>query len=266
MNVPAWGLVGALLLSVPPAVPAQTPAELVQSYVGQKRILRHFSDKFAGKVKRKDLSKLAGGCDFPVEIPTARYQEQDKEVELQVETIGRLVLYLQKQPQRQACGAGRTAPGRLRLTGFDPDTPADALRAELDALLQTPEAYLASRGIAYSVAPTPNPTEPVLDLPRPRANPPDHTPPQAVLTLEATYSEAARQAKKSGVVLVRFLVGTDGRVYQPRIVHAGSLKPIGFGLEEQTLRVLDLCRFLPAQKNGQPVAYWVTIEMSFRLR
>ena len=57
------------------------------------------------------------------------------------------------------------------------------------------------------------------------------------------------------------LFGSDGVVKQVRI-----LKGLPDGLNEEALRTAYQITFTPAMKDGQPVAYWQTLEMNFNLR
>jgi TonB family protein len=75
------------------------------------------------------------------------------------------------------------------------------------------------------------------------------------------YTKAARNNNTQGSIRVRALVGADGTVKQVRVV---SGLPDGLN-EEATLAVKKM-RFKPAIKNGQPVAYWIPLEIEFNLR
>ena len=76
------------------------------------------------------------------------------------------------------------------------------------------------------------------------------------------YTEEARKNKVQGVVTARILVGPDGLVRQVRIRGAG----LADGLNEEAIRAARQMRFRPAMKDGQPVAYWVAIEIEFNIR
>lgn len=76
------------------------------------------------------------------------------------------------------------------------------------------------------------------------------------------YTEEARKNKVQGVVTARVLVGADGLVRQVKIRGAG----LADGLNEEAIRAALQMRFRPAMKDGQPVAYWVVIEIEFNIR
>ena len=75
------------------------------------------------------------------------------------------------------------------------------------------------------------------------------------------YSEEARKAKYSGLVMVEAVVNLDGHLSDVRVV-----KSPGLGLEDNTIQTLKTWRCKPAiGPNGKPVAVIVPIEVNFRL-
>jgi TonB family protein len=76
------------------------------------------------------------------------------------------------------------------------------------------------------------------------------------------YTEEARKNKVQGAVRARVLVGADGFVKQVKISGAG----LPDGLNEQAIEAAKQMRFQPATKNGQAVAYWVTVDIEFNIR
>jgi len=75
------------------------------------------------------------------------------------------------------------------------------------------------------------------------------------------YSEEARKAKYSGVVLVDAVVTLDGRVTEPRVI-----KSPGLGLDETTVQTMRTWRCKAALgPNGRPVPTRVQFEVNFRL-
>jgi len=77
---------------------------------------------------------------------------------------------------------------------------------------------------------------------------------------EPEYSEAARKAKISGVVMVSLQVEADGTPSNVRVERG-----LGYGLDEKAVEAVRKYRFKPAMRNGQPVAVPVHIEIVFRL-
>jgi len=74
------------------------------------------------------------------------------------------------------------------------------------------------------------------------------------------FTESARKAKFQGVVVLKLVVDEQGL---PTNVHI--TKPIGYGLDEQALKCVKKWRFKPAEKDGQPVASEVAVEVDFHL-
>jgi periplasmic protein TonB len=75
------------------------------------------------------------------------------------------------------------------------------------------------------------------------------------------YSEEARKAKYSGIVLVEAVVNLDGHLSNLKLI-----KSPGLGLDENTLTTLKTWRCKAATgPSGKPVATIVTFEVNFRL-
>jgi periplasmic protein TonB len=75
------------------------------------------------------------------------------------------------------------------------------------------------------------------------------------------YTDEAREAKVQGTVLLRVLVGADGRAAQVQVV-----KGLGLGLEDRAIQSVRGWRFAPARDAaGRAVQEWVMIESVFRL-
>ena len=80
----------------------------------------------------------------------------------------------------------------------------------------------------------------------------------AALIEKIRYPEAARSAGIRGSVAVRFIVDTQGNVVSPRVVQG-----IGFGCDEEALRVVRQARFKPGIHGGKPVKVWRTMRIRF---
>jgi len=75
------------------------------------------------------------------------------------------------------------------------------------------------------------------------------------------YSDEARKAKYSGVVLVEAVITVDGRVTNPRVI-----KSPGLGLDDSTTNTMRTWRCKPVTgPNGKPVPVLVPFEVTFRL-
>jgi TonB family protein len=85
--------------------------------------------------------------------------------------------------------------------------------------------------------------------------------PIPLTTPSPRYTDAARKNKVQGTVRVRVLVGADGSVKQVRM-----MRGLPDGLEEEAIREAYRLRFKPAMKGGQPVPFWMPIDIEFNLR
>jgi protein TonB len=75
------------------------------------------------------------------------------------------------------------------------------------------------------------------------------------------YTDEARHVKVQGTVMLRVLVGADGRASEIRVVRG-----VGYGLEERAVQTVRGWKFSPARDaRRRPVAAWVIIEAVFRL-
>jgi TonB family protein len=88
----------------------------------------------------------------------------------------------------------------------------------------------------------------------------DITQPVPIYQPDPEYSDAARKAKYQGTVIVGVIIGTDGHVYDPKIVQA-----LGLGLDQKAIEAVKLWRFKPAERDGRPVRVAANIEVNFHL-
>jgi TonB family protein len=79
--------------------------------------------------------------------------------------------------------------------------------------------------------------------------------------VEPDYSEAARQAKVEGTVLLYIQVDPSGKAINIRVLHG-----LGLGLDQRAIEAVKKWKFEPAFKNGTPVTVEAQIEVNFRLR
>lgn len=84
--------------------------------------------------------------------------------------------------------------------------------------------------------------------------------PRPIFTPEPEFSEEARKAKYQGVVVLTIIVGTDGRVHNPRVIRA-----LGMGLDEKAIEGVKVWKFDPSKKDGRAVAVEMNIEVAFNL-
>ena len=140
-------------------------------------------------------------------------------------------------------GCSNKANVRVGMT--DPSVPADA---EWDEL---PEAVRA-RYFEMAAA-TGKPVE--VD------RPPYPAGGMAGLMGNVTYPESARRADIEGVVIVRAVIAADGSVAQVAV--AESAHPL---LDAEAVAAVERTRFVPAAKDGEPVAAEIHVPVRFALR
>ena len=84
--------------------------------------------------------------------------------------------------------------------------------------------------------------------------------PKILYRIEPEFSEEARKNKWQGVVVLRVVIGTDGKAHDIRVQRS-----LGMGLDEKAVEAVNQWRFDPGHKDGQPVPVEVSFEVSFRL-
>ncbi len=84
--------------------------------------------------------------------------------------------------------------------------------------------------------------------------------PRPIYEPEPEYSDAARKAGSTGLVLLSLVVGPEG---QPRNIKV--LASLVDGLDEKAVDAVKTWKFEPETKDGKPVAVQLKIEVAFRL-
>jgi TonB family protein len=81
------------------------------------------------------------------------------------------------------------------------------------------------------------------------------------LQMNLKYPAAAQRANVQGKVYIQFVVNTDGSIQNIDV-----LKPLGFGCDEEAIRVIkSFPRWTPAKQSGRLVRSRFTIPISFQL-
>jgi protein TonB len=86
------------------------------------------------------------------------------------------------------------------------------------------------------------------------------TPPQLVYKVEPEFSEEARKAKYSGMVILAIEVDATGHARSFRVIQSP-----GLGLEQKAIDAVTQWRFRPGYQDGKPVVTGATVEVNFRL-
>jgi len=224
---------------------SQTPDQAVASFVGQGMILPKGGDQYSIKLKKPQLSRMKGECDVAVMVKDADWKAEV--IRFRLENIG--TVSVMNQP-RSVCRIWQDEIV-LQLSGFGPNEAADSVLNSVRRVLQTPDEYLASKGVHFSI-----PAGAGEEVPA--KPPPPIIYPKSLLRVDGAYTSAARSARLKGAVTVRLIVGTDGRAHKVRL-----MRGLGFGLDENAMKVFPLWRFEPALQMDKAVAVESTVEMHF---
>jgi protein TonB len=76
------------------------------------------------------------------------------------------------------------------------------------------------------------------------------------------YPRAAREAQKTGMVIISFTIGNNGAVSNYRVI-----KSLGYGMDESALDAVKSAtgEWLPAMVNGEPVSIEYDVPVRFSL-
>jgi TonB family protein len=74
------------------------------------------------------------------------------------------------------------------------------------------------------------------------------------------YSEEARKAKYQGTVVLWLIVDANGKPRDVRVARS-----LGMGLDQKAIEAVRLWKFVPAMKDGTPVAVQINVEVNFHL-
>ena len=86
------------------------------------------------------------------------------------------------------------------------------------------------------------------------------TAPMLIHKTEPEYTEAAKEAKYQGTVLLYVEITPEGKATNIRV-----LRRLGLGLDEAAIEAVKKWQFKPGMKDGSPVTVQAQIEVNFRL-
>jgi TonB family protein len=89
---------------------------------------------------------------------------------------------------------------------------------------------------------------------------PAYVPPVVLSEMHPQYTEAAHAAHIQGEITLQVRFLATGRVEILRIVNG-----LGYGLDEQAMRVVEQIQFKPATRDGAPVDHVTLIHVTFQL-
>jgi hypothetical protein len=239
-----------------PATPAP-PAE-VQQLVGQTRILRHRGNERKVTLKREDLARLAGGCDAAVDVRQAALEGGT--LRLTLSHVGRPNL-----PARPRARGGACEPAPDTVVTVTRVGSAEAFSSTIDTLLPTPEQYLKASGTPFERDKGSAPAVAAADGPGTTGDERAlafrvKTWPVPLLTVDADFPAGKQVGGRESEVDFVGVVGTDGRLYAPKVV-----TPLSEEHVKQLLRAFEIWRYQPARSDTAEVPAKVNGKAVLRL-
>jgi len=92
------------------------------------------------------------------------------------------------------------------------------------------------------------------------------TPPKLIQQVNPEYPTLAKKAGVEGTVLLRLVIGTDGRVQKAEVLTVLPPKSKGIGLEDEAIKAVMQWKFSPALSAGKPVKVYYNVPVKFVLR
>jgi len=177
-----------------------------------------------------------------------------------------LAVWMQREQAPMETGtvlpAVEVAPGHGAATLPAPQDPAPgdgpADEATADGLFSLPEAPPARPAESAPPPLADQEVEPAAGAPPPAASMANQ-PPVAVHTPGPSYPGRSLRRRESGEVLVRAVVGADGRPTQVEVARSSSHR----ALDQAAVRAIRRWRFRPAMRDGEAVTGVVEIPVTF---
>ncbi len=240
----------------PKGAPSGGPGrDPLRPYVGDVRVLRAKADERNVSVGAKQ--RLSGDCDMAVRVRSAGFNKDGALFAL--ETIGRPAV-AGREPR---CRTVQPAI-QLLVGGLSPS--ASDVTARVDAVLQTPEAYLQSKGISFD-------RPAITEVPKEIASPDVLAPapeaglgrkvtawPKVLLSVNPYVHDTTGRVRQESEVEFDAIVGADGRVLEPRIKTALSQAH-----QDIVLAALSRWRYEPAHTAQAPVAARINSRLNLRI-
>ena len=238
----------------PPSAPA--PPDMLRRYESDLRVLRHKGDERALTHGARD--RLSGDCDVAVRVRRAAFETGAARFSL--DTVG-----LPNAGGRDPTCKRMQAGMQLAITGFTSSPEVSEVTARVDEVLQTPEAYLRSKGVAFDRPSGKPPTEVASEVAD--ATQEEQTVardvtvwPRMLLSVNPFYRDPKRRVRHEGLVEAEAIVGTDGRLHRPRLKTS-----LGDAYEGTALSALSFWRFEPARRGGVPVGARIPLRLVLRI-
>lgn len=148
-------------------------------------------------------------------------------------------------------------PRRRRVAMPDPTPDAlEPIRSEIDA---APPLDLAIDEVVLGLPAAPPAEEVDPDAPLPFGG--EITAPEKLFAPSPAYTEIARQARRTGLVILQATIDSRGEVRRVTLI-----KGLGLGLDESAVDAVSRWRFAPATLRGRPVSVLYNLTVRFELR
>jgi periplasmic protein TonB len=143
-----------------------------------------------------------------------------------------------------------------------PPPPPPKLAAPPPPFIPPPEVRIDAPAQMQNTITAVSTTKPAAEAPiRPAA------PSRTAAVVEASscakpeYPPASLRAQETGIVVLSFLIGTDGLVHDSKVERSSGFRR----LDEAARRGLGLCKFRPATIEGKPEQAWARIEYEWKI-
>jgi periplasmic protein TonB len=122
---------------------------------------------------------------------------------------------------------------------------------------EEPQIFLPDTDLVFDIPPGPPPADPE----GPIIVAGDVVPPNKVHAPQPVYTEMARKARITGVVIVQAIIDKDGNVTNVKV-----LKGLPMGLDQSAANAVKQWKFQPATLNGKPVAVYYNLTVNFQIQ
>ena len=92
------------------------------------------------------------------------------------------------------------------------------------------------------------------------------TPPALISQVNPNYPDLARKAGVEGTVLLRLIIGAEGKVQEAKVLTVIPPKAKGVGFEDEAIRAVMQWKFSPALSGGKPVRVYYNVPVKFVLQ
>ncbi len=242
--------------AAPRAAATTAVPDPLRPYVGELRLLRHDAEKAGIRIDAR--APLARRCAVAVRVRAAAFEKGAARFSLETLGVPRV--------NGRGLDCRRLRPEvELTLPGLSASSAPADLKARIDGILQTPEAFLASEGVGFDLAPGDVPAEVACREVfatggESRLARGVTTWPVPLLSVDPWYHDPSGRVRQQSEVELDAVVGGDGRIHRPHLRTA-----LSDAYARCVLRPLPLWRFRPARRAEAPVAARLALRPVLRI-